>query len=144
MKHFLRLSLLALLCYSSQLVAQLPDGSIAPDFTVMDIDGNEHTLSTYLNDGKTVVIHFACTWTGPAWNYHQEGAMQELHSTYGPNGSDDMVVLMIEGDDQTTLEDLQGTGDNSIGDWLEGTEFPVIESQEIFELYENDYYPTIY
>ena len=41
--------------------AQLPgknlsDGSIAPDFTFTDMNGNTQNLYTYLNAGKVVVI----------------------------------------------------------------------------------------
>ena len=35
--------------------AQLPAGSVAPDFTVTDINGNTHHLYGCLNQGCTVV-----------------------------------------------------------------------------------------
>jgi serine/threonine protein kinase HipA of HipAB toxin-antitoxin module len=38
--------------------AQLPDGSIAPDFTATDIDGVEHNLYDLLDEGKKVILEF--------------------------------------------------------------------------------------
>ena len=45
--------------------AQLKNGSIAPNFTLTDINGNTHDLYTYLNSGKTVFVAFSATWCGP-------------------------------------------------------------------------------
>lgn len=39
----------------------LPD--IAPEFELVDVDGNTHTLSEYR--GQTVVLNFWATWCGP-------------------------------------------------------------------------------
>ncbi len=33
-------------------------GALAPDFTLTDTEGNEHTLSTYIADGKVVVLEW--------------------------------------------------------------------------------------
>ena len=38
-----------LLCFSVAVNAQLADGSTAPDFTLLDLEGNEHNLYSYLN-----------------------------------------------------------------------------------------------
>ena len=48
--------------------AQLPDGSVAPDFTITDIDGEEHNLYSYLDYGYSVIIDFSATWCGTCWN----------------------------------------------------------------------------
>ena len=75
--------------------AQIPDGSIAPDFTVTDLNGVTHSLSAYLAQGKTVIIDISATWCSPCWNYHESGALEQLYYTYGPEGSDEVVVLFI-------------------------------------------------
>ena len=40
--------------------AQLPNGSVAPDFTLTDINGVQHKLYDYLDNGYTVSLPFSC------------------------------------------------------------------------------------
>ena len=42
---------------STTSMAQLPDGSIAPDFTATDINGVEHNLYSYLDSGYQVILN---------------------------------------------------------------------------------------
>lgn len=132
--------------------AQLPDGSVAPDFTVTDIDGTTHNLYSYLDAGYTVVMDVSATWCGPCWSYHQSGALEDLYVNHGPAGypgvsastTDDVMVLWIEGDASTTLADIQGTGTNTQGDWTAGTQFPIIDNASLNGPYAIAYFPTIY
>lgn len=140
--------LFTLLCFAIvglSAKAQLPDGSIAPDFTATDINGNTWNLYELLDQGKTVIIDVSATWCGPCWVYHESGALENLYEEYGPNGTNEMFVFMIEGDDDTTLEDLYGTGSNTQGDWVTGTPYPIIDDGAwLGDLFEIAYYPTIY
>jgi len=129
--------------------AQIPDGSIAPDFTVTDLNGVTHSLSAYLAQGKTVIIDISATWCSPCWNYHESGALEQLYYTYGPEGSDEVVVLFIEGDGYTSIESLYGTnmpGDSGVtaGNWMEHSPYPVVDSDDVAALYEINYFPTIF
>jgi len=143
MKHLY--ALLLAVCVGSTAVAQLPNGSIAPDFTATDISGTEHNLYDLLDQGYKVIVDFSATWCGPCWNYHNSGVFEELYATYGPEGTDEIRIFFIEGDDATTLADLQGTGPDTWGDWTAGTAYPIIDNGgSIFDEYAGAYFPTIY
>lgn len=149
MKKILSLFALAFLI-STGAYAQLPEGSTAPDWTLTDINGVEHTLYDYLNDGYTVVIDFSATWCGPCWNYHTSGALEELYINHGPAGmpnvsentTNDFMVFFIEGDASTTNEQLNG-GAGSQGDWVENTPYPIIDDASLTNAWV-EAWPTIY
>ena len=136
--------LLAAACFTA--IAQLDDGSIAPDFIATDIDGNEHHLYSYLEQGKSVIVCFMATWSGPDYSYHSSGVLQNVYEDYGPEGTNQLVVLLLESDDSyTTLDDLYGVGNATVGNFVEGITYPIIDNAEsIFWEYGNTYYPTIY
>ncbi len=136
--------LLASLFITATASAQLPDGSVAPNFTATDLNGNVHVLSDYLAANKTVILYISATWCGPCWNYHSSGALNDLYSSYGPDGSGEVVVLFIEGDNTTSIADLNGTGPKTLGDWVTGSKYPIIDSRPIADQYAITYFPTVY
>ena len=124
--------------------SQLQDGSIAPDFTLTDIEGNQHHLYSYLNQGKTVILDFSAAWCPLCWNYHQTGALETFYQLYGPDGTDEAMVLFIEKDPAMGMDDLLGLTSASEGNWIEGTSYPIIDNSSINAQYRPDALPTIY
>ena len=143
MKKFF--ALMASAVISAGAFAQLPNGSVAPDFTATDINGVEHNLYSLLDQGYKVILDFSATWCGPCWSYHEAGTLSELYNTYGPDGTDEIRVFYLEADDTTTDADLNGTGTATQGDWVTGTPYTIIDNAgSIFDDYAGAYYPTIY
>jgi len=134
---------IALFCLTTA-QAQLADGSYAPNFTGTDINGNTWNLYDLLDSGKSVVLDVSATWCGPCWGYHQTGALDDVYHDYGPDGTNEMMVLWVEGDPNTGMDDIVGKTASSQGDWTSGTSFPIIDDNTIADLYEIGYYPTIY
>ena len=115
--------------------AQLPDGSIAPDFTVtayqswlsaagMNSNGT-YKLYDYLDAGYTVILDVSATWCGPCWSHHLTGALDDLYINHGPAGqlgvspttTNDVMVIWLDGDG-TTADATMLDGSGSIGNWI--------------------------
>jgi hypothetical protein len=119
-------------------------GSVCPDFTGTDLDGQSWHLYELLAQGYTVVVDVSATWCSTCWVYHNSGALNDLYTAHGPDGTNDVRVLFVEGDVATTLADLNGTGTNTQGDWVSGTPYPIIDDSSIRELLDITYFPAIY
>ncbi|MBM3916861.1 MAG: T9SS type A sorting domain-containing protein [Sphingomonadales bacterium] len=151
--------------------AQLAPGSVAPNFTVSayqpwlatagSSSNGSYTLYQYLDQGYTVFLDVSATWCGPCWNYHLNGALEDIYAAHGPAGApgvsasttDDVMVIWIEGDGSTSdATMLDGSG--SIGNWIEPTagnqiQFPMANpasalANQINNDYNISYFPTIY
>lgn len=145
MKKLTVLMLSALYFVSIDVCAQMADGSTVPDFTGTDINGNSHTLyADYLDQGIPVVIDVSATWCGPCWSYHETHALKDLYNTYGPDASNEIAVLFVEGSASSTQADLEGTGSSTTGDWITGTPYPIIDDASIASTLQITYYPTVY
>lgn len=75
--------------------------SMAPDFTVLDGEGNRVSLSDFL--GKPVIVNFWATWCGPCKNEMPE--FEEVYAEYG----EQIHFLMINCTDGTrdTVESVR-------------------------------------
>jgi len=155
MKKILLLAFIAIISINNN-YAQLPNGSVAPDFNLVDLNGQSHNLYSILDQGYTVFIDFSAIWCGPCWSYHTSGALEDLYMNHGPAGypnvsantTDDVMVFFVEGQ-QGTLAELNG-GAGSQGDWVTGTPYPIIptysgtNSTQVTSDYEIGYWPTVY
>lgn len=129
---------------------QLTNGSIAPDFTLTDINGNQQNLYSYLDAGKTVYIDFFACHCPYCWNYHNAHFLSDLFDTYGPNTStNEVFVMAIELDPNNGTNEFYGISGNTQGNWVDGTNYPQInpegnDLQEITTNYNVVFYPMIY
>jgi cytochrome oxidase Cu insertion factor (SCO1/SenC/PrrC family) len=150
MKTFRRFLTIALMSIVYLLPAQLPDGSVAPDFTLKDLNGNNHTLYDYLNQGKTVYIDFSAAHCPSCWAYHNTNALKNLYLANGPTGttSQDVMVLFIELDPNNGLNELLGVSGSTQGDWITGKPYPFFNPEgadrKVIDDYKAYFYPMIY
>ena len=132
MKSNLLIALVVLLSFGNA-QAQLPNGSIAPDFTVVDVNGTSHTLYDYLDANKTVFLDFSAIWCPPCWSYHESHALKQVYEDHGPanatgvnsSTTNDVMVFFIEGQGGS-MDELNGIGSSTMGDWINGTPYPII------------------
>lgn len=100
-----------------------------PNFIAKDINGNEHDLHAYLDDGKVVILEVFATWCTNCWNLHKSERLRKLYSTYGPEGTDQLMILFVEGDVETSEESLYE--ENSFGDWVVDIPYPIFSPSAI-------------
>lgn len=111
----------------------------APDFTLVDLEGNTHTLSEY--QGKTVFINFWATWCSPC--KQELPHIQTIYEEYEKEGENGLIVLMIVapeyGSEQTAEQ---------IKEFVESNHytFPVLldTTTQVFQSYGITAFPTTF
>jgi len=71
--------------------AEEQSAAAAPDFTLTDQNGVEHTLSDYR--GKVVFLNFWATWCPPCRAEMPD--IQKLYEAYGDGGDAEVVILAV-------------------------------------------------
>ena len=85
--------------YTGEAVSETKsDSSLAPDFTVYDLEGNAHKLSDFL--GKPVLLNFWASWCGPCQMEMPD--FQKFYETYG--GQVHFVIVNLTDGQQETVE----------------------------------------
>ena len=143
---FLRLLVVLFVLTSERSQAQLPYPSIAPDFTLTDINGVSHNLHSYLDQDYQVILHIDAAYSQPGWSYLNSGWLQNIHNNYGVQNGGNVIVLFAETDPNTNINALYGNGGGSMGNWVANMPYPVIHdvSGSLNNLFNIGYYPTIY
>ena len=99
MKKYL-LSVVAAIAVSSVSIAQIQGysvGQTVSNFTVVDTDGQTHTLYDYTSQGKWVILDFFFDTCPPCQSTSQY--FSELHEKYGCNSGDIICIAMNNGSD---------------------------------------------
>lgn len=118
--------------------AQLsPDGTIMPNnVTFTDIKGTGHDFYSYTSQGKHILLDLFMTTCGYCWAHHNAGYFDQYHTAHEiPGSTEDAVVLGFEVHNGTTQADLEGTGPNTIGNWLATTDYSVSNTTDNNTIY---------
>jgi thiol-disulfide isomerase/thioredoxin len=110
---------------------------VAPDFTVKDVDGNQHHLYDYLDNGKLVVIDFFTTNCGPCQTYASE--VSASYEYFGCNYSDVVYLGINWGSDNDLVRQF---------DSIWGAYYPSVSGLQgggnaVVDLYQVQSYPTV-
>ena len=91
------LSLLSMPLFAGQSMTAIPGKVVAPDFELIDTDGNTHRLSDYR--GKTVIINFWTTWCPPC-----REEIPSMNRAYEVLADENVEILAINmGEDEDTI-----------------------------------------
>ncbi len=93
------------------------------EYIATDINGQEVNIGAALKSGKKVFLDVSTVWCNMCWILHHTGHLQDLYALYGPEGTDEFLVLWVE-DQGAKPEQIRGEGKTK-GDWTIGGSFPV-------------------
>lgn len=116
----------------------------APDFTLIDQNGESHSLSDYR--GRVVFLNFWATWCGPCQREMPD--IQALYEAYGSNAGADLAVLSVA---NPKTDEYPGSSDGTVEEvtqFLEdnGCTYPAVmdAAGEVFALYGVSSFPTTF
>lgn len=130
----------------SQIRAQSVNEEPTPDFSVVDIDGNNYHLYDWLDQGKSVLLFYFKTSDYGALSYINSNALNELYESMGAPGSQSIIVLGIESDPATSNACIYGQsncGATSLADWTQLLDFPIVNNEQIADLLGVNHFPSI-
>ena len=114
------------LIVASVLVASVPAKAEtkAPDFTLIDIDGNTFTLSNHR--GKVVLIDFCSTGASYCMSMHEN--LRTVRSSFS---EDELVIISIFVGTTETAEDIRHFKEQHGGDWAYANDTDVADSYDV-------------
>lgn len=115
----------------------------APDFTLVDQNGETHKLSDY--KGKTVFLNFWATWCPPCRQEMPD--IQALYETYGEN-KEDLIVLGVANPKTNDHPNNQDETQEKVAGFLSenGYTYPVAmdTTGDVFSAYGISSFPTTF
>lgn len=114
----------------------------ASNFTFTTLDNQTLQLSDWLDSGYYVLLDISATWCSWCWRLHQAHVLETLYQNYGPNGTNEMRVLWVEGDPDTDPSLIYG-GSGSQGNWTAGVSYPIASHDNVASLYGLTGYPMV-
>ena len=134
-------------------MAQLPDNGVCPSGILLQSYVPIQSTASYamgqwdidsiLDSGTPVLISMMASWSGPTWNFYNAGVLNDLYNSTGWGGAGDVAIFQIETDANTAPETLEGIGQISVGDFISGSSYPVVNDDNIATIFNLSYYPTM-
>jgi peroxiredoxin len=119
-----------------------PEGPAAPDFTLTDTEGNSHSLSSYLDQGKIVVLEWFNPECPVSRGYYSPKSL--MPAVYERLGGGDLVWLAINSGALGKQGHGQKKNESARTDW--NMPYPVLldESGKVGQTYEARTTPHMY
>lgn len=114
----------------------------ASNFTFTTLDNQTLQLQDWLDSGYYVLLDISATWCSWCWRLHSAHVLETLYQNYGPNGTNEMRVLWVEGDPDTDPSLIYG-GSGSQGNWTAGVSYPIASHDGVASLYGLTGYPMV-
>lgn len=112
------------------------------------IDGNSYNIDSIVNTGKTVLVDVSANWCSTCWDFHITGIMEKLYHEFGPEGTNDLMIIFVDGDPGSSIANLSGSGVASMGNWIATTPYPIIgpygQGAAVRSHYTMNGYPTLF
>lgn len=129
--------LLALIATPGKGYSQLGNFTVAPDFTVGDLDGNVINLYQLLDQNKVVVLDFFAVWCSNCQS--TVPILEEIYAEYGPDGNGEIEMLSLEADPYSTNQQVLDYQDQ-----FGGVNPHINDTKDVPDLYEVRFYPMFY